>query len=320
MLYFAEQSCDFVVLETGLGGRLDATNVIDTTILAVLTSISMDHAGILGDTLEEIACQKAGIMKKGCPVVSAMQRPEVMQTIIREAQENNCPLMIADPERLDNVMYGLKEQSFTYTAESGSVYRDCRIRQAGTYQVGNAMLALEVLDALKGLGCEISDEAVREGMLSTFWFGRFSVISTEPMTIIDGAHNRDGAENLAQSMDVYLKDYKKIFIMGVFADKEYEAIAACTAPVSDMIYTIQTPDNARALDAGKLLETAVKYQPRAKQAESIAEAVEEALVKAKEYEENGQKAAVIAFGSLSHLAELYREFGRKGILHGQRED
>lgn len=301
-LYFLQENCELAVVEAGLGGLLDATNVIDTTKAAVLTSISMDHMGVLGDSLEEIAQQKAGIFKEGCQAVCLKQTPEVMEVISRAAKEKHCELTLADRTRAFDISYGLEKQSFTYISERGTVYKNCVIHQAGTYQIDNAVLALEVLEAICRAGYPVSTEAVREGLSTACWPGRFSVISKKPLIILDGAHNEDGARRLAQSIRICLDGKKKIFIMGVFSDKEYKKIAELTAPLADRIFTIQTPDNPRALDAGKLKEAVLVFQPNTRRMDSIREAVRAALEAADE------DSVIIGFGSLSHLKELYREF------------
>lgn len=304
MLYFVREGCDLAVLETGLGGLLDATNVVDTTAVAVITSISMDHMGMLGNTISEIAVQKAGIIKKGCRAVCLKQSREVNEVLTEAAKQAEANISWADTSRLSDIRYGLESQRFTYISEQGIRYENCEIHQAGTYQVENAMLAIEAAEAAGAAGFPVTREAVLEGLEKAQWLGRFSVISRKPLVILDGAHNRDGAARLAQSIETYLKDKKKIYIMGVFADKEYEEIAARTAPLADQIYTIETPDNPRALDAETLRRAVSVWQPKAEAAD-IEEAVQKSL------EQADENTAVIAFGSLSHLGILYREFDRR---------
>lgn len=310
-LYFEQEKCDIVVLETGLGGLLDATNIIKTTLVAALASISMDHMGILGNTLAEIAQQKAGIIKEGCHVVSMRQHPEAMAVVEHEAERKKATLVVADPAGLRNVKYGLKGQKFDYISAQGNLYEAMEITQAGTYQIENAMFAINVTEVLIKLGYNITKEALRQGLRDMRWPGRFSLINEAPIVILDGAHNEDGALKLAQSIKTYLKDCKIIGIMGVFADKEYEAIAEITVPLMEHIITIQTPDNVRALDAGQLMQTVKQYNKNCSCAESIDAAVNAAYQAADDYRKKGYVTAIVAYGSLSHLAELYRAFEKE---------
>ena len=181
-LYFKEECCDLVVLETGMGGREDATNVVKTTVLEVLASISMDHMGVLGNTLGEIAWNKAGIIKPGTAVVSMKQLPEAMQVIEEECKKQNASLFLADAAEASDVNYGWEEQSFSYGG-----YKDLKISLAGGYQIPNAVLAVKALTVLQTLGYEISEEALRAGLLHTAWKGRFTVLQKDPVFIIDGA-------------------------------------------------------------------------------------------------------------------------------------
>ncbi len=298
-LWFVEQKCDIVVLEVGMGGLTDATNVIRNTLVAALAPVSMDHIGVLGNTLGEIAAQKAGIIKQGCTVVSAAQQPESRKVVDAKSAECGCEIRYVDPACIQNRQRGLLKQSFSYKERTG-----VEISLSGDYQFENAALALEVLDALREKGYTISEEAIREGMSHTVWQGRFSVVAREPLFLMDGAHNRDAARVLRESILQDLSGRRLIFIMGVLADKEYEVVAEQTAPLAAEILTIMTPDNPRALSAEALAETVRKYNPHVRAMGSIREAVQEARVLA------GPEDVILAFGSLSYLGELYREANR----------
>lgn len=295
-LYFAEQKCDLVVLEAGMGGRTDATNVIKNTMVAVLVSISMDHMGFLGNTLAEIAENKAGIIKPGCTVVTVRQEPEAEQAVLLKARECGCPVVTVNPECSVNRRRSLFRQSFDYKA-----YKDVEISLSGEYQFTNAALALEIIGELCRKGCEIPEAAVRTGLRNTVWNGRFTVIAEEPYFIVDGAHNRDAAEKLRESIENYLSGYRLIYIMGVLADKEYDAVIRKTAPYASEIITVMTPDNPRALPAEELKKAASAYHPHVQAAESLSEAVEKA------YGLAGKGDVILAFGSLSYLGELIRK-------------
>lgn len=294
-LYFAEQHCDLVVLEAGMGGRTDATNVIKNTVAAVLTSISMDHMGFLGNTLEEIAANKAGIIKPGCTVVTLRQEPEAEREVLRQAEEYGCPVVTVEPDMAVNRRRGLFKQYFDYKDD-----KDIELSLSGEYQFANAALALEILEVLRSKGYEIPGEAVREGLRTTVWNGRFTVVAKEPYFIVDGAHNRDAAEKLKDTIEKYLSGKRLIYIMGVLADKEYEAVVQKTVPYAAEVITVMTPDNPRALPAEALADTIKAYNSHVQASGSLEEAVEKAYALA------GKDDVILAFGSLSYLGELVR--------------
>ena len=278
-LYFAEQNCDIVVLETGLGGALDATNVITTTVLEVIASVSMDHMDFLGDTLDKIALQKAGIIKPHTRVVSALQKPEAMEVIEETCRKQECVLNTADPGQVTDISHGYDRQKFSYK------------------QFTNAALALEAVDSLRNLGYRLEDQAVYRGMKRAVWRGRFTVISREPVIVMDGAHNPAAAEELRKSLELYFPDKKLFYIFGMFRDKDYKKVTEITAPLADHIITVETPDNPRALSAKKLKAEVEKINPSVEAAESIRSAVRKTMEQAQEED------VIVIFGSLSFLAE-----------------
>lgn len=292
-LYFLERKCDVVVLETGMGGLTDATNIVENVLAAVITSVSMDHMKFLGETLPEIAAQKAGILKKGCLVVVLKQSGEVMEIIRQRAAELDCPVYEADPDKAVNVRYGLEKQRFDYCG-----VKKLEISLAGQYQIGNVVLALEVLRALAGKGFAVGEEKLRRGMAEARWPGRFTVIGRKPWFIADGAHNEDGARNLARSVEYYFRGKRILYIMGVFADKEYTKIIAQTHWLADQIITVASPGSPRAMPAYELAQEVAKVHPRVTAADSLEEAVEMSLLLA------GKDDVIIAFGSLSFLGRL----------------
>lgn len=294
-LYFTEQKCDLVVLECGMGGRMDATNVIRNTAAAVFASISMDHMGFLGDTLAKIAENKAGIIKPGCTVVTLKQPAEAQRAILEQARLCGCTVVTAEPEQAVNRQRGLFSQSFDYKEQ-----KEIQISLSGEYQFANASLALEVIDALRAKGYEIPKAAVRKGLKEAVWIGRFSVIAREPYVIADGAHNRDAARKLAETIEHYLQGKRLIYIMGVLADKEYDAVIERTARYASEIITVMTPDNVRALPAEDLAKAVAVHNSHVQAAESIQAAVSRA------YELAEKEDVILAFGSLSYLGELVR--------------
>lgn len=291
-LYFKENQCDIVVLETGLGGAQDATNVISTTILEIITSISMDHTAILGDTLEKIAAQKAGIIKPDTIVVSAVQQPAAERVITETCRKKNCICHMVDRSCISEIRYGYERQSFSYRSWNNVV-----ISLAGSYQIQNAALALEAVEALKKAGFSLSDRQIYEGLLNTRWKGRFTVIQKNPIVVLDGAHNPAAAEELRRSLELYFKGKKLYYIFGMFQDKDYQKVIELTAPLAEHITTVETRDNPRAIPAKELAEIVATVNPSVESADTIQQAVSKTMALAEDED------AVIIFGSLSFLGE-----------------
>ena len=292
LLYFAEKKCDIVVLETGMGGRDDATNAIAEVMMEIFASISLDHLGVLGNDLTEIAECKADIIRKNSLVISAFQKEEAAEVLKRTAAERNAKLITVDPGQISDVKYGYEEQSFSYGAE-----KNIRIHLAGAYQIENAALAWEAVQGLRSLGFRISDEAFRRGMEKTVWRGRFTCIHREPLVIMDGAHNEDAAKKLAASIETYFPGRKISYIMGVFKDKEYEKVIRITAPYAAKVTAVETPGNPRALPKEELKKVWETFGVPVTTADTIAEAVKENITSAEKEE------IILVFGSLSFLGE-----------------
>lgn len=291
-LFFKEKQCDIVVLETGLGGTQDATNVINTPVLEIITSISMDHTAILGDTLEKIAAEKAGIIKPDTIVVSAAQQPEAEKVITKTCRERNCTCQIVSLLDISDICCGYERQSFSYRSWNNVV-----ISLAGSYQIQNAALALEAVTALRKTGFSLSDRQVYDGLLNTRWRGRFTVIQKNPTVIMDGAHNPAAAKELQSSLKLYFKGKKLYYIFGIFQDKDYQKVIELTAPLAEHIITVETRDNPRAMPAKALAEAVAAVNPSVEAADSIQQAVSKTMSLAE------QEDAVIIFGSLSFLGE-----------------
>ena len=291
-LFFKKENCDLVLLEVGMGGNLDATNIIKNTLLAVLVSISMDHMSFLGNTLAQIAEKKAGIIKDGCRVVTARQKPEAMQVIERISREHGTKCTIADASEAEVLKESCLGQTIRYRGE------EYEIPLAGVYQKENAVVALNALKVLDELGFSTAAEQKKEGLRTVNWNGRFTVICKKPLFVVDGAHNPAAADMMAASIEHYFKGKRIIYIMGVFADKDYRSVIQKTAHFADRILTIQTPDNIRALPAGELAKTVSEYNPNVQAMDTIKDAVEEAFSLA------GEQDVIIAFGSLSFIGEM----------------
>lgn len=314
-LYFLDKKCDIVVLETGLGGSEDATNIVRTTVCAVMTSISMDHMAILGDTLGKIAAKKAGIIKDGCPVVTCRQEPEAMALIQKEAGRKHCELFLADASCAKRVKYGIKKQSFYYKE-----HRDLEITMAGKYQIDNAVLAVEVLDVLGKAGFTVSEEQLKEGLFATKWQGRFDIIGEKPLFVADGAHNEDAAVRLAESIRFYFTNKRIIYIIGMLEDKEYDKVLRLTFSYAEHMITVTPPHNNRAMDAYALARAAGAYHNSVTVADSLPEAVELSYLLAGK----DKDTVIIAYGSLSFLGELIGIVEHKDTIrrdsHGKSEE
>lgn len=351
LCYFAQQHCDIVVLEVGLGGRLDATNVIEHPEVCAITPIALDHTAILGNTLEEIAAEKAGILKPGVPVVSWPQEPQAMAVVRAKAQEVGCPLTVLDLDALE--MGGLRIAGFAECGNSaeqhepggrigrpfapsspsdrlgggeiprqsesravsmagkpvlfrsfsyrGNAYRTALL---GSYQPANAALALEVAAALRQQGWNISPETERQGVATARWPGRFEVVTSRPLTVIDGGHNPQGARALADSLKELLAavgQEKAVFVMGVLADKDYRAMIREVASLASS-FTVYAPDNSRALLADDLARAIKEDAPCVPVA--TAPDAETALRNARAAADPHE--VVVAFGSLYAIAALKR--------------
>lgn len=294
-LYFLNKQCDIVVLETGLGGAQDATNVVNTTLVAAFTSISMDHMDVLGDTPEQIAAVKSGIIKNRCYVISAKQSPEVMKVLRQAALLHKAKFFTADVTRAKNIRYGAAKQYFTYDK-----FKNIEITMLGQFQIENAVVAAEILSALGKVGYPVPEDKMRQGFSETVWRGRFDVIGKKPLFIADGAHNEDASKRLAESIRFYFTNRRIIFIMGMLQDKEYDKVIRNTYELAQHIITVTPPVRDRALHAYELAQAVREYHGSVTVADSVQEAVEIAYLLAGQDKET----VVIAFGSLSYLGEL----------------
>ena len=289
-LYFCRHEVDYVLLEVGMGGRDDATNVIERPLLSVITSISFDHMAFLGSSLSEIAAHKAGIIKPGCPVLASFNPPEVMQVLRRRALELDVPLTEVTPARI------LKEDP------EGSVFVwkgwtfHCPL--PGAHQVENACLALEAgLILLKEDKEEELFPVLQEGIRCTRWPGRLELLSRNPLFYRDGAHNIDGISRLKAFVEKHFTNRKIIYIIGVLKDKEYDEMVRLLIASASVFYVFR-PNNKRGLDAEILAETIRKRGGAAEVFPGVNEAVKKAR------ETCGKEDIMILCGSLSFMEEM----------------
>lgn len=293
--YMKYQQVDFLILETGMGGRLDATNVINSPVCSVITSVGLDHMHFLGNSLEQIAYEKAGIMKPSSCLITALQSPEVINVFKYKAKELDIPIIIADSSKAINIRFNDSYTSFEYTDAYGNW--KYAIRMLGGYQVKNAINAITTARCMIGMGYNISEEAIRNGLWLTRWQGRFEQISSEPDIFIDGAHNEDAALGLRDSIEIYFTNRRLVFMIGVLADKDYHSMLRILAPIADTIITL-TPDNTRALSSEMLAKEARAYCSKVFDEKDIENAIMRAYMEA----EAGD--VILAFGSLSFLGSL----------------
>lgn len=269
--YFKRKKCDIVVLEAGLGGRLDSTNIISTPLLSVITGIALDHMAILGNTVEKIAAEKAGIIKCGVPVLYGGEDENAADVIRKTAEEKGAEFYRADYSSLS--VY----QATTDGAVFGYRNREkIKIHLLGTYQPRNAAVVLDAVDILRRQGTDILEKAVLDGLEAACWSGRFEIIARSPLTIFDGAHNAQGIASAVESIRKYFTDRKVYLLTGVMRDKDYGTIAGELAGVVKRAFTV-TPANPRALDA---VEYAKVLRMAGIEAEPGGKTVEEALLKA----------------------------------------
>lgn len=285
-LCFDEEKCDVVVLETGLGGRLDATNVIDRPLVSVITGIALDHTAVLGETEEKIAAEKGGIIKRGCPVVAGDCSPAVKRVIEEIAAENSAPVIAADYGRIKKPRLSIDGTEFTVEP-----YGKIKLTLSGAYQAENAAVCITAVEALKAAGVEISSDALKEGLYAARWPARFETLLKEPLTVYDGAHNENGAKALERNIRKILGG-RVILVTGVMADKDCAAIIKTLAPCAMRVFTV-TPENPRSLCAERLAQGYKNAGADAVACASVKEGIKAALTLAKK-----EKLPIVIAGTL----------------------
>ena len=326
LVHFARVKCDIVVLEVGLGGRLDSTNAIDAPEVAVIASIALDHTNLLGDTIAQIAHEKAGIIKSGASVVSWPQEPDAMAVVRAKAQEEGCDVRIPDFDALPVGEVGLAacdggardsriaRRPFTYKG------RGFTTRLLGTYQPFNAALAIEAARALADRGWAVPEAAIARGIAETVWPARFELIAQPrgvARVVVDGGHNPQGAGVLADSLRDVFPDERPVFLMGVLADKDYRRMIAAVAPLG-RAFVCATPPNPRALAAGDLADAvrdALACVRAANRCDAddvpveVASGFDDAVARARRLA--GADGLICAFGSLYSVADVKAAFSRR---------
>lgn len=295
--YYNQEKVDFVALEVGLGGRYDATNVIDKPVVSAITSISLDHTGILGDTLAKIAFEKGGIIKEDCPTIVYPQQEEASEVIKNICAEKKSKYIECDFKNIEIKSSNINSQIYNCNI-NGKELRDLEIKLIGDHQIKNSIVALNVIEYLNDIKItNISEENIRKGLLETKWPGRIEKISENPMFIIDGAHNEEGAKSLANSIDKYFENKNKILVIGMLEDKDIESVLDLLIPKFNKVITT-TPDNPRAIDANKLKEKIERYNIEVTCKPNIKEAVDYAL------EISNKDDVIISAGSLYMIGNV----------------
>ena len=290
---FKDENCDIAVVECGLGGAGDSTNVIKSPLLSVITNVELDHTERLGRTIAKIAVHKAGIIKKGRPVLFGGSSIEALNVIEEKAAEMGSPLTLTDFTRLKVLRSDLEGTDMSFEG-----FGELRLSLLGEYQPANAANVLTAVELLRSEGLEIGDEAVRRGLSTVSWPARFELISREPVIIFDGSHNPDGVGHAANSIAHLFGENNAVLLMGVMADKEYAKYPALLKRCARRVFTVK-PDNPRSLGANELAELFVSHGIPAEPFADLGEGVAAARAYARE---NG--LPLVAMGTLY----MYKEF------------
>lgn len=287
--YFCDENVDFVVLEVGLGGRFDATNVIDSSLVSVITTIDYDHMDKLGDTLEKIAFEKAGIIKENGTVVSFYQKDEALKVIEEASRLKNASLSVMD---INDVK--IKESNSNHQVFDYKNYKNLKISIIGKHQIYNASLAVMAVEKLKQYGINISEDMIKRGLINAKWPGRIEVISKSPLIVIDGAHNPQGMAALKEALNLFTYN-RLILVIGMLKDKDTDSMLKLIVPEADLIITTK-PISDRAYTAEELSQK-IAYDD-VLHFENIDDAINEALKSA------GKNDLILFCGSLYMIGHV----------------
>lgn len=296
MEYFARHECDIVVLEAGMGGELDSTNVIDSPECVVMCAIGLDHVNVLGSTVEEIARTKSGVIKSGTSVAMYDAQESVYEVVKAKCDEAGAELVTAGFDGITNVRTNIDTTYFDYKS-----YEDLEIHLAGVYQKYNASLAVTAAELLSEKGWNVSRSAIYEGLKNAVWQGRFEILGKNPVFVLDGAHNVHGMTATAESLKTHFGGKKICFVVGAMADKDVEGMMSLIVPMAKAFYTVR-PDNDRAMSAEKLRGLLQGLGADAFEYDSIEDAVRTAI------ESAGKDGVVAALGSLYFSGDIRRAY------------
>ena len=302
MLHFSASSCEIVVLEVGIGGTIDSTNIIDEneSLLSVITSIGFDHMDYLGQTLPEIAEKKAGIIKKNHTTIAYPAESAVMEVFERTCKDNNAQLIKLENSAVEIKSMRLSGTSFSLAPLSG--LGDIQIKLLGKYGVYNTALAALACAELRNKDFDISNDNIKDGLAWALWPGRLEIVSRTPLVIIDGAHNPEGANALFNELSSYFAGYKLTFICGCMADKDAEALFAAFANIAKRFITI-TPNTKRAMCGNVLMEKIKGFHDDVVFKGDIREALDYAV------STSAHDEVICAFGSLYFMGGVRDYFG-----------
>ncbi|MBQ4528660.1 MAG: bifunctional folylpolyglutamate synthase/dihydrofolate synthase [Clostridia bacterium] len=294
-LYFKEQKCDITVLEVGLGGRFDATNIIDTPLLNVITPIGIDHTAILGDTLDKIAFEKAGTIKENSTVVISPDMSSECVGVIEEKCKNTSSKLIIPKGKAKNVCYSLPCTTFEYENEK------YELSLLGTYQVGNAVCAIEAAKALS-VKLSLTESDIKAGLKSSFWKCRFERFDTMPEIVLDGAHNSHGIKALMESIEAYYPGKKRVFLFSMLGEKDWRESVSLISEHTDSVILTTVP-SFRETPADELICEFKELGLRCEYYQNPEIAFEKSKEKA------GRDGVLFAFGSL-YLAGYLRKYAK----------
>ena len=306
-LYFKEKKCDIVVLEVGLGGRLDATNIIKRPLISVIMNIGLEHTQILGDTLEKIAYEKLGIVKENCDVVT-YENKKLTGIYKKVCAEKNAILHPTNFDKVEIISEGIDKQIFNYKS-----YKNIKLSLLGRHQFYNAAVVIECVDLLKEKSFKINEKDLKNGLRNTIWEARLSILSNEPLFILDGAHNPQCARALADSLPQIMPKQKAIIICGILKDKDYKQIIDELSSFAKEFICLN-PNSKKALDKEKLFKYINDKNIKATMAKNVKDAINIALDKTQDDD------VILACGSLylageicDNYKKIYKQYLRKKV-------
>ena len=303
LLYFKQMGCDIVVLETGMGGRLDSTNVIKNPLATVITGIALDHTEFLGHTVEKIAKEKAGIIKPHAPVVFGGRDKAARAVIEDAAKEADAPFVAAEDTPMT-----VRSTDLTGTVLDWGAYKNLHLPLLGTYQPQNLATVLALFSILPTRGISVDEDTLREGLAKVKWRGRFERVSQKPLIICDGAHNPEGIAAAAAGIRTYFPNQKVLLLTAVMADKDYRGMVEVLSPLAEEVFTL-TPNNLRALPAADFAAVWQAYGVPAKSFDSVDAAVGAAVAAA-----SVSGKPLFSLGSLYMYAEVTEALELLGII------
>ncbi len=305
-LYFVQEKVDVVVLEVGLGGRFDPTNVIKKPLLSIITGIDFDHTKLLGNTLQKIAAEKAGIIKQGCPCVYGGGKSSVGRVLSLLASQQNAPLYSVDRRK-----FNLLEMTLDGTRLDFGDYKDVYLALLGSHQIANVQTVLTSLEVLSSRGIEIGESAIRRGLELVRWPARFELLSRSPLIIYDGAHNPQGVRALIKSLEIYFPEETFNVLSGVMADKDYGEMVELLRPVTEHAVTVTPPENPRALDSEQYAHVFERQRIPVTAYSKLREGIDAVLADSRE---NGKP--ILCLGSLYLYSALTAEL-RAALEQGE---